>query len=56
MTFEDHAIWTADLAERQHYAETLCLVHLSMNYESDKALGVFDELDAPAPTLSEPGA
>ena len=32
----------------------LAIVSLCM--QSDRALGVFDELDAPAPTLSEPGA
>lgn len=47
MTAEDTAIYLADLAERQHYAETLCLVHLSVNVQSDRATGTFDELDAP---------
>lgn len=47
MTEADRLIWQSDLAERQHYAETLCLVHLSVNVQSDRATGTFDELDAP---------
>lgn len=43
MTETDHAIWQADLAEREKYAETLCLVHLSMNYESEAARGTYDD-------------
>ena len=49
VTDSDLAIIEADRAERQRYAETLCLVHLSVNTTSDKALGVFDEDEICAP-------
>jgi hypothetical protein len=43
MTTEDHAIWQADIADRERYEIELAMVHLSVNYESDRALGTFDE-------------
>ena len=53
MTDSDLAIIEADRAERQRYAETLCLVHLSLNTQCDRAKGVYgeDEICAPVGTL-----
>jgi hypothetical protein len=52
MSPADHAIWQADIEERQLYAEKLCAVHLSVNYDSDRAHGVYD--DAPEGLQGEP--
>lgn len=43
MTASDLAIWQSDIEDRQRYAETLCLVHLSVNTQSDRATGVFED-------------
>lgn len=48
--------WQECPAEEMQLMKELTLVHLHFNTDCDRALGVFDELDAPAPTLSEPGA
>lgn len=45
MTEADHAIWQADIAERKRYEIELAMVHLSVNYESDRARGTYDETE-----------
>jgi hypothetical protein len=43
MTSEDHGIIEADRADRKRYEIELAMVHLSVNYESDRARGTYDE-------------